>query len=121
MSLDISPEVENLLEQEARRAGVSVDTLLTRTFAPQTEPPSVNSAKQIRDLLTAWQKADNTPIALPAPNDGSMTPSEALFQQWRQEAIHMTDDEKQAEEHLWQQFQENINTERDACGMRRIY
>jgi predicted HicB family RNase H-like nuclease len=34
MSLDISPEVENLLEQEARRAGVSVDTLLTRTFAP---------------------------------------------------------------------------------------
>ena len=37
MSLDLAPETEHILEQEAVREGVSVDTLIRRTFAPHPQ------------------------------------------------------------------------------------
>lgn len=115
MSLDLSEHAASILEQEASRAGVSVDTLIERTFAPKTA--SVNQTERIKSLLNQWQRVDGTPTATPASNDGSMTPSEALFRQWEQEAEQMTDEERQAESQLWQQFQEDIYAERRASGM----
>jgi hypothetical protein len=119
MSLDLSEYAASILEQEASRAGVSVNTLIERTFAPKRAlvNQSVNQAERIKSLLDQWQRADGTPSAAPASNDSSMTPSEALFRQWEQEAEQMTEEERQAEAQLWQQFQQDINAERRANGM----
>jgi hypothetical protein len=117
--LDLSPETETILEQEAAREGVSVDTLLRRTFAPQTA--SISPAERVKHMLAAWQRADNTPTVTPPTNNSNMTPSEALFQQWEQQAADMTEEERQAEDKLWQQFQEGVNAERSASNMRPVF
>ncbi|MGH2344774.1 MAG: hypothetical protein ACRDG4_06080, partial [Chloroflexota bacterium] len=63
----------------------------------------------------------HTPVTAPAPNDGTLTPSEALFRQWEQEDAKLTDEERQAEEVRRQQFQQDINAQRAASGMRPIF
>jgi hypothetical protein len=82
---------------------------------------SSNPADRVRALLIQWQLRDGTPTARPAPNDGSLTPSEALFRQWEEEDAMLTDEERASHEALWRQFQDGIDAERDAAGMRRIF
>lgn len=58
MSLDLSPQSASLLEQEANRTGVSVDTLIERTFAPRRAAPVDNPMLQL--LQTRLREAENT-------------------------------------------------------------
>ena len=75
----------------------------------------------MRSLLRRWQQHDQTPTAAPAPNDGTLTPSEALFLQWEHEDATLSDEARQAEEERWQQFQQGIDAERRASGVRPIF
>jgi hypothetical protein len=59
MSLDLAPETETILEQEAARAGVSVDTLLRRTFAPSSPQPDPK-ARKLMEAIRQWQAEDAT-------------------------------------------------------------
>lgn len=59
--LDLSPETESLLEQEAARAGVSVDTLIRRVLTRDEKPaqatraiPPSEDAARVQNLLTKW-------------------------------------------------------------------
>ncbi|MBC8142580.1 MAG: hypothetical protein H7Y38_14200 [Armatimonadetes bacterium] len=74
-----------------------------------------------RALISKWQTADNTPTAAPAPNDGTTSPSEALFRQWEREDELLTDEDREAQARLWEQFQQGINAERAASGTRLIF
>ena len=105
MSLEIHPEVERQVLERAKVAGISASdyiATLLRGTAPSIVPAA---AARVRDLLREWQQDDHTPIAAPAPDDGTRTPSEALFRQWEREDAALTDEERRVGEAQWHQFQ----------------
>jgi hypothetical protein len=122
VSLELSPEIEREVLARAQAMGTTANEYLARLLrearGPITAPTPV---AHVRTLLAQWQQLDNTPTAAPAPNDGSLTPSEALFREWEQEDASLTEAERQANDELWRQFQREMNAERTAIGMRPIF
>lgn len=119
MSLELAPEVENTVREYAEAEGVSINDLIARTFPPRTARR--DPAEHVRNLLSQWQQQDGTRFAQPAPNDGAMTPSEALFQKWVEEDEQMSEAERQLHAESWEKFKQDVNSERDAAGMRLIF
>jgi hypothetical protein len=64
--------------------------------------------------LRQWQQETNT-VTSPA------IPAGELFAQWAEEDANMTDEEKEAEDRLWQDFHKGIDNERRKAGMRTIF
>lgn len=73
--------------------------------AKKEMPAPANDAADVAALLSKWQREDNTPVAQPAPNDGTMTPSEALFHKWAAEDALLTPEEIAAEARFWESYQ----------------
>ncbi len=121
MSLELNPDVERQVVERARAAGTTVSDYIARLLQAAAPVAALDPAARVRSLLYQWQQQDHTPTAAPAPNDGTLTPSEALFRQWEQEDATLTDEERQVEEERWQQFQQGINAQRLASGMRPIF
>jgi hypothetical protein len=121
MSLDLHPDVERLVMARAQAAGMSPSDYLARLLAAGISTAAPTPAERVHALLQEWQQADGTPTAMPAPNEGTLTPSEALFRQWEQEDAGLSEDERRAEAEAWQQFQQDINAERAAARMRPIF
>jgi hypothetical protein len=123
MSLELKPETEDAVREYAEREGVSVDELLARTFAkkpPARSAVSASEKERAVALLRRWQQ-EMPAVAPPPPNDGSLTPSEALFRQWEQEDAALTDAQRAEQEELWQDYQQGIGAERAASGMRPLF
>lgn len=123
MSIDLTREVESWVRQRAAAEGVSVNDLLARTFAPEKqEAQSISDPKaHVQALRAKWQTDDQTPELPPVPMRQGETPTEALFRTWEEEDASLTDEERQAEDRLWEEFQKNINAERTQSGMRTIF
>ncbi len=47
-------------------------------------------------------------------------PTSTLFARWAEEDARMTNEEREAEDRLWQDFVDGINRTRDSLGMRRL-
>lgn len=123
MSLELPTEVENRVRQNAAQEGISAGEYISRLMQSRPDNFAVSSndpVARVNALIVKWQKADNTPVAPPAPNDGTMTPSEALFKQWERENAEMTDEEREAEDHVWEGFIDSLNEVRAAQGMRLL-
>ena len=121
MSLEIHPEVERQVLERAEVAGISASDYIARLLRGTVPSIVPAPAARVRDLLREWQHYDHTPTAAPAPDDGTHTPSEALFRQWEREDAALTDAERRVEEAQWHQFQQGIDAERLASGMRPIF
>lgn len=121
MSLDLHPDIERQVLVRAAAAGISANDYIARLLEATTPTAESDPVARVRGLLHDWQQQDHTPSAAPAPNDGSLTPSEALFRQWEQEDASLTDEERQTAEEWWQEFQRDINAERAAAGMRPVF
>ena len=107
--------------ERAEVAGISASDYIARLLLgtiPRIVPAPV---ARVRDLLREWQQDDHTPTVAPAPDHGTLTPSEALFRQWEREDAALTDEERRVEEAQWHQFQQGIDAERLASGMRPIF
>jgi hypothetical protein len=118
MSLDLRPEVERIVRERAAAEGVSVDDLLARTFAAASN--AGEAERRVRALLAQWQAEDRTPAA-PSPHaPGSAPPGEALFARWRELDAAMTDEEREAEDRLWEEVQRGLDETRALLGMRRF-
>ncbi len=120
MSLELNPDVERQVLERAQAAGTTASDYIARLLQAAAPIASPDPAARVRGLLKEWQH-DHTPTAAPAPHDGTLTPSEALSRQWEQEDANLTDEVRQAEEERWQQFQQGINAQRVASGMRPIF
>lgn len=123
MSLDLSPEIENVVRERAAAAGVSVNDLLARTFIQEKEQtrPVIDPKEHVRALLAHWQAQDNSPILPPIPIQSGETPTQALFRKWENEDADMTEEEQEREERLWEEIQQSINAERTKTGMRTLF
>jgi hypothetical protein len=123
MSLDLSPEIENVVRERAAAAGVSVNDLLARTFVQEKVQtrPLIDPKEHVRALLAQWQTQDNTPILPPIPIHYGETPTQALFRKWEDEDADMSKEEQEREERLWEEVQQSINSERTKTGMRTLF
>jgi hypothetical protein len=121
VSLELNPEVERQVLERARAAGTTASDYIAQLLQAYTTIASPNPIARVHGLLNQWQFQDRSPTSAPAPNDGTFTASEALFRQWEREDANLTDEERQAEEKRWQQFQRDINSDRVASGMRPIF
>jgi hypothetical protein len=121
MSLDLHRDVERLVLARAQAAGITPSDYVARLLGAGTPSAPSTPVERVRFLLQEWQQEDHTPTAALPPNDGSLTPSEALFRQWEHEDARLTDEERQAEEERWQQFQQDIDAERVAADMRPLF
>ncbi len=107
MSLELSPEVETVVQERAREEGISVSDLLARVFLLSTPSPKNLSSPKARvvALLKQWREEDNTPTVAPVLTQPGETPTQALFRHWREEDAQMTDEERDAEAHLWKDLE----------------
>ena len=89
--LELTPEQEARLEEEARSEGMPVqDYALERLMGTR----------------------------VPAPRPGSLAEA---FAQWREEDSRMSDEEKEQADRDLEEFKTNMNAERAAGGERSLY
>jgi hypothetical protein len=72
--------------------------------AKQSMPVPSDTPARVTNLLREWQREDNTPVMQTPLNDGTMTPSEALFRKWAAEDSLLTPEEAKAEEQFWDSY-----------------
>jgi len=115
MTLNLSPQLEARLVEVAKQEGVEpgalVEKLLTE-YRPAKESPEEQQAR-VRALLAKWQEETQTVTADPVS-------AHELFRQWDEEDALMTDEEREAEDRLWEDFLKGINETRAALGMRLL-
>ena len=82
--------------------------ILPATAADPTQVEEIIAAK-----LRLWQEQDGT-ILMPEFS------AHELFAKWAEEDELMTNEEREAEDRLWDDFQKGINENRAALGMRTL-
>ncbi len=121
MSLDLSPEIEKMIRERAAAEGVSVNDLLARAFAPdKIQTPPTDPTEQVLAMLAQWQAQDHTPLRTPIPTRPGETPTQALFRKWAEEDAHMTDDDREAEDRLWEDLEQSLKENGRAIRLRRL-
>jgi hypothetical protein len=133
LTIELNPDEEARLASAAASAGLEPAALARKLLAerlpglPAGAADSNGSAgmspqEKVRALLAKWQAQDNTPIvAGPVALLPGETTTQALFRKWDEEDARMTDEEREAAERLWEEFQQGVNETRDALGMRRVF
>lgn len=117
--LDIAPETETILEREASREGVSVDTLIRRILVPRSAfamPSTVTpSGEEMRARFLAL-------LALPKEEVARLNaPSIAHLEAQLAEADNATPEEIAQAESEWEAHKHSMNENRRATGERLLY
>jgi hypothetical protein len=97
MQIDLTPSEAARLGAAAQRAGLAPAELVKRlAFEHLTDAPApVEDALDAR--LRQWQEQDEKPLT---PD----IPARTMFDQWAEEDASMTDADRGAEDHLWEEF-----------------
>lgn len=115
--IHLTPAEEAQLSTAARQTGLAPEALaekLVRDHLPEAVPNErERGASELDAKLRQWQAQDHTRL-MP-----TRTAAE-LFAEWDEEAARMTEEERQAEDHLWADFQMGINETRAHLGMRQL-
>jgi hypothetical protein len=99
--------LESLTQAQSRLSGNAV---------PEKE--GGDPGQHVRALLTQWQSEDRTPLRMPATTPGE-TPTQALFRKWAAEDANMSDEEKEAEDRLWEDIEQGNRENQLALSRRR--
>ena len=102
MSIDFEPHVERALRDRAASKGISVGELLERTFIEPAVTEPEDSVARVKRLIAEWQRQDGTPKLPPVPTLPGETQTQALRRMWAEEDAKMTDEERDAEDRLWE-------------------
>jgi hypothetical protein len=112
MSLEVDDEIERTVRQRAADEGLSVNDLLARAFQAASE---AGPSERVRGLLAQWQSSD-VAGSLPTARPGAAR----IFDLWRELDAAMTDDERAAEDRLWEDVQRGLDATRAALDMRPL-
>jgi hypothetical protein len=120
MSLELAPEVEREVQENAARIGMTpsdfIHSLLHEN--PKRDAPATSKIHkagettqaqqerlvQARAKMQAWQQE----FGLPIP-EGGFKSTATLFEQWRAEDAHMTEQEQEQEQQFWTEFHAQTN------------
>lgn len=118
MSLELAPEVEKIVRERAAAEGLSVNDLLVRTFGADK---GWNDAEmRVRALLAQWQTRDTLHVHPPLQAPAEVADGDTLFRRWRELDAVMTEEEREAEDRLWQDIQRGIDDTRVLLGMQPL-
>jgi hypothetical protein len=113
MRIDLTPTEEARLAAAARQTGLTPAELVKRLAFENLPDVPATADDAVDTRLSQWQEQDGK---TPMPD----IPTQTLFARWAEEDAHMTDAERGAEDHLWEDFQKSINATRAELGMRRL-
>jgi hypothetical protein len=116
LTIELTPEQESRLAAVARSRGLELAQLAQRLVTehlPENRPDPSDRAglsppERVRALVAEWQAQDNTPTLPPVATKEGETPTEALFRQWEEEDAAMTEEEREAEDRLWQDIEKGL-------------
>lgn len=119
LTIDLTPEEEARLAAVARKNGVRLEEcaqqLLREHLSLLSGEAERNGAEEgsdpvarVESLIRQWQEQDQTPQAPLAPNDGTMTPTQALFKQWEEEDARMSPEEIEVQRQLWEDLENHF-------------
>src|SRR5215213_3676972 len=94
--INLTPTEEARLAAAAQQRGLAPAELARQLVTEHL--PGSDPLEAVRVKLREWQEQDGTPL-LPD------TPTAELFAQWDEEDAQMTEEEREAEDRLWQDFQ----------------
>ncbi len=128
LHIDLTPEQEARIHAAAHQNGIAPAEVVKRLveehlppLSPDQESAPNDSKAHVRALLAQWQAQDSTPRRLPIPTRNGETPTEALFRKWEEEDAAMTEEEHEAADRFWEEFQQEIDAERAKAGMRTLF
>jgi hypothetical protein len=111
--IPFTPTEEEQLSAAAKQTGLAPAELIRRLTLDHLPPVAANAEEEIDAKLRQWQEKDGT-ILMPDVS------TRTLFAQWADEDMHMTDEEREAEDRLWQDFENSIHLNRTALGSREL-
>jgi hypothetical protein len=111
--INLTPIEEARLVNAALQDGIAPEELAEKLLREHLTPEPVTTADAIRAKLRQWQKETATET-FPA------TSVRELFAHWADEDAQMTDEEREAEDRLWEDVEKDINTTRAELGMRQL-
>src|SRR5437016_2309509 len=102
--IDLTPSEEARLAAAAKQIGLAPAELVKKLV--EEHLPAVPAADEdaLDAKLRQWQEQDGTALM---PD----VPTEILFAQWAEEDTHMTDEEREAEDRLWEDLEIGLDTE----------
>jgi hypothetical protein len=104
MTLELQPQAQYILVQEAEREGISVDELIVRHFAPaKPTNGAAAGADPDRERIFGKLRRMREQYGPPLPSGGHKPLSE-LSAQWAAEDAHLSDAERQADRDFWEDF-----------------
>lgn len=112
ITVNLTPTEEARLSNEAMKIGLAPAELVQQLLREHFSKP-LNKVDAVRAKLHQWQKDTQTQTT-PAIS------AHDLFARWAEEDALMTEEEKEAEGKLWQDFQTGINETRASLGMRQL-
>lgn len=108
------------LPSDKRYRLVEVETLPTeQSHSPATF--SEEPRERVARLLEEWRTQDEMPERPSIQMLTGETPTEALFRKWAEEDANLTDQEIEADQRLWEEFQQGIDETRSVQQMRRLF
>ena len=113
ITVNLTPAEEARLSTEARRDGLAMADLAAKLLRKHLSYAPESSPDRVRAKLRQWQKETATET-LPALS------AHELFSKWAEEDTHMTEEEQEAEDRLWQDFENGVNETRATLGMRQL-
>jgi hypothetical protein len=113
MRIDLTPTEEARLSAAARQTGLTPAELVKRLAFENLPDVPATADDAVDARLSQWQEQDGKTLT-------PEIPTRTLFAQWAEEDTHMTDAERGAEDHLWEELQRSINATRAALGMRQL-
>ena len=109
----LTPSEEALLCEAAKQTGLAPAELAKKVVTDHLVPVPATGNDDLDAKLCKWQVQDGTMLMRDIP-------TQTLFAQWAEEDRHMTDEERQAEDLLWEDLEKGFPDNGRALQLRRL-
>jgi hypothetical protein len=111
--IELTPLEEQQLSQAAKRTGVAPEQLVRELLLAHLPSIPTHDADDLDAKLRKWQHEDATNLM---PD----VPTHSLFAQWAEEDSNMTEEERQEEDHLWEELESGVIESSRVLRLRRL-
>ena len=119
ITINLTPAEEERLSYMATQSGLAPEEMARKLVSYHL--PSASPIEEMSRRIREWQEQDRTPTLPSTAERPGLTPTSALFQQWAEEDAQKTDeDEKEAEDQLWQDIEKSINDTHAILSLRHV-
>jgi hypothetical protein len=112
LSIELTPSEEAKLAAAAKETGLAPAELVKKLVMEHL--PAAGTVEDDLDArLRNWQKQDGTKLM---PD----IPTQTLFAQWAEEDAQMTDEEREAEDRLWEDLEKGLTENSRVLQLRQL-